>query len=446
MTHEQLVQTRTGAQERTMNQLAAFSTAIVVMLSFAPAVRADGSTWTMPYTGSCNNDYGYCIDVKNNSTHAEGGIHVSTSFSYALHGVALDSASGGVLGESLLAGGVGVLGLEFGAGGIGVLGLGGEIAVKGDAGRSGATALAGSGGHTGVAASGSSYGVNADGGTSGIGVYGLTGSSQGVYGQADTGVGVFGISNTSQGVYGYSGSGFGVYGFSSVTAIAGITTGEGEIGASGVYGYNDSSTTDGTGITGRVARSTSYAVYGDNTAGGIAGYFHGDVTVTGSLSKGSGSFLIDHPLDPENRVLRHSFVESPDMKNVYDGIITLDKNGEGWVTLPDYFGALNRDFRYQLTNIGAFAQTYVAQEIENNRFKIAGGKPGMKVSWQVTGTRQDAFAEDHRIVVEEMKAPHDRGRFYYSRAPGAQRIGWLSEEGSNVCMAPSVTKTVTASR
>ncbi|UCE08258.1 MAG: hypothetical protein JSW07_09645, partial [bacterium] len=144
---------------------------------------------------------------------------------------------------------------------------------------------------------------------------------------------------------------------------------------------------------------------------GQAGYFRGSVTVTGTLSKGGGSFKIDHPLDPENKYLCHSFVESPDMKNVYDGVVLLDNRGEAWVELPDWFDALNRDFRYQLTAIGGPGPNlYIAEKIVNNRFKIAGGNPGMEVSWQVTGIRQDAFANAHRILVEEEKSGDERGK------------------------------------
>jgi len=126
--------------------------------------------------------------------------------------------------------------------------------------------------------------------------------------------------------------------------------------------------------------------------------------VTGNLTKASGSFKIDHPLDPVNKYLSHSFVESPDMMNVYNGVVLLNLRGEAWVNLPDYFEALNRDFRYQLTPIGAPApKLYIAKEVSGNRFKIAGGKPGGKVSWQVTGIRQDAYANAHRIAVEEGK-------------------------------------------
>lgn len=129
----------------------------------------------------------------------------------------------------------------------------------------------------------------------------------------------------------------------------------------------------------------------------------GSLGVTGILSKGGGSFKIDHPLDPENKYLSHSFVESPDMKNIYDGVAVLNSKGEAEIELPYWFEALNRDFRYQLSCIGRSAPVYVAQEIKNNRFKIGGGKPGLKVSWQVTGIRHDDFANKNRIQVEEYK-------------------------------------------
>lgn len=140
---------------------------------------------------------------------------------------------------------------------------------------------------------------------------------------------------------------------------------------------------------------------------------NGNVGIAGTLTKGGGSFKIDHPLDPANKYLYHSFVESPDMKDIYDGVAILDANGETEIRLPDWFQALNRDFRYQLTCIGASAPVYIAQEIQDNRFRIAGGSPGLKVSWQVTGIRQDAFANNHRIPVEEEKPMNERGHYLY---------------------------------
>jgi len=140
----------------------------------------------------------------------------------------------------------------------------------------------------------------------------------------------------------------------------------------------------------------------------------GNLNVAGTLSKGAGSFKIDHPLDPENKFLYHSFVESPDMMNVYNGNVTTDGHGNASVSLPNYFEALNRDFRYQLTVIGQFAQAIVSQEIEGNAFKIRTDKPNVKVSWQVTGIRRDKFAEDNRIQVEVEKTRAEKGKCLYA--------------------------------
>jgi hypothetical protein len=133
--------------------------------------------------------------------------------------------------------------------------------------------------------------------------------------------------------------------------------------------------------------------------------------VTGSLNKLGGGFKIDHPLHPEAMYLTHSFVESSEMKNIYDGVVTLNRKGEARVKLPNWFEALNRDFRYQLTPIGSPAPNlHIIDDISGNEFAIAGGKPGMKVSWQITGVRKDAWAEANSVKVEVKKAVHERGR------------------------------------
>jgi trimeric autotransporter adhesin len=153
----------------------------------------------------------------------------------------------------------------------------------------------------------------------------------------------------------------------------------------------------------------------------------GNVHVSGSLSKGSGSFKIDHPLDPANKYLYHSFVESPDMMNVYNGNVVTDKNGKATVVLPEYFEALNRDFRYQLTVVGQFAQAIVAKKVEQNRFVIRTSKPNVEVSWQVTGIRQDAYANAHRIEVEEDKPQQEQGHYLHPELFGAspeQAVGY----------------------
>lgn len=129
-----------------------------------------------------------------------------------------------------------------------------------------------------------------------------------------------------------------------------------------------------------------------------------NLDVQGTITKRAGSFKIDDPIDPEHKVLQHSFVESPDMMNIYNGIVVLDHNGEAQVDLPPYFEALNRDFRYQLTPLGGYAPLFVSSEIKANSFRVAGGTPGLRVSWTVTGIRHDSYANEHRIPVESPKA------------------------------------------
>jgi len=111
------------------------------------------------------------------------------------------------------------------------------------------------------------------------------------------------------------------------------------------------------------------------------------------------SMVVSHPY-----LYGDHFVESPDMEKIYDGVVEPDANGEAGVGLPKWFDVVNRDFRYHLTNIGAFAPVYIANKIENGAFRIAGGVPGMEASWQVTGIRKDAWAEAHRTPVEEEKS------------------------------------------
>ena len=164
------------------------------------------------------------------------------------------------------------------------------------------------------------------------------------------------------------------------------------------------------------------AITGVANGTGNAAEFFGDVFISGNVSKGGGSFKIDHPLDPENKYLSHSFVESPDMMNVYNGNVRLNSKGEAVVDLPKYFDALNSDFRYQLTAIGAPGPNlYIAGEISQNNFKISGGESGMKVSWQVTGIRKDKYAETNRIRVEEIKSGDERGKYLHPKVYGKSK-------------------------
>ncbi|MCC7298809.1 MAG: hypothetical protein IT244_10795 [Bacteroidia bacterium] len=193
-----------------------------------------------------------------------------------------------------------------------------------------------------------------------------------------------------------------------------------------VYGVNTNGPfsalgTNNNGIYAKSIISNGAAVFADNNASntvGYAGYFSGRMHVNGTLSKSSGSFKIDHPLDPENKFLYHSFVESPDMMNIYNGNVVLDANGQATITMPDWFQALNMEFRYQLSCIGGYAPVYISKKVEGNQFSIAGGSPGLEVSWQVTGVRHDNYADQNRIQVEVEKTEFEKGYYMTPEAFG----------------------------
>lgn len=346
----------------------------------------------------------------------------------------------GVSGESLQANGM----LGRSSNGNGVLGVTFAPQVPGEP-PSGAgvfgSSVAGGNGVTGFV--GSASGVVGSS-VRGIGVRGTSGDDDGVSGFSLAANGVRGVGGgggreIGSGVFGSSQSGFGVRGVSSARdGVVGVAFGKGAgvsglhfsrdagMGVSGVSVLNNG--VDGfsfvaTGVrgegrhTGVHGVSTSDApdaagVVGENPAG-LAGLFLGKVRVTGTLFKGGGGFEIDHPVDPRNRSLSHSFVESPDMLNVYSGTATTDDTGHAVVALPDYFEALNQDFRYQLTAIGQMAHAAVAAEIRGNRFTIQTDKPAVKVCWQVTGVRKDPWAVANRIPVETEKTGPAKGRYLH---------------------------------
>jgi hypothetical protein len=326
---------------------------------------------------------------------------------------ASSGATYGLHGESVSPAGYGVYGIHTANSGItpGVAGISNSTA-------SNAFAVLGQVNPTSVGSYSTGVrGISKGTGNTGIGVWGSQdGGGWGVYGSTVSGYGVIGQTTSSS-------AGAGVYG-TGVTGVYGIGTRgvEGRSSSGGIssYGvYGESTTSSGTGVRGQANNgSSAYGIWGISSSG-YAGWFEGKVRVTGNLQKGGGSFIIDHPLDPENKYLYHSFVESPDMMNIYNGNVTLDSKGEAWVELPAWFGALNRDFRYQLTAIGAPGPNlFIATPVDNNRFQIAGGQAGAQVSWQVTGIRQDPYANLHRIPVEEDKPASEQGTYLHPDAYG----------------------------
>jgi hypothetical protein len=283
-------------------------------------------------------------------------------------------------------------------------------------------------GVAGINNSGYGYGVYGSGGT---GVYGV-GTSIGVEAQATTYSGIAGLfrgytepsdSCCSGGlaidaVGGNGNSIIGPDGGSGVNGVGG--SGLGHAGAGGVFGGGFGST-GGNGIE-------AYA------GSGYAGQFTGDVVIFGTLSASAKNFRIDHPLAPADKYLNHTSIESSEMLNLYTGNAILDADGSATVSLPAWFAALNQDFRYQLTAIGTPGpDLHIAEEIANNSFTIAGGHPGMKVSWQITGVRHDAYANAHPLIVEEEKGG-EHGHYLHPELYGANReqgVGWGRNRGSH---------------
>jgi len=227
-------------------------------------------------------------------------------------------------------------------------------------------------------------------------IYAFTSSGEAFYGQTSSGNAITGVSSSA----------LGMYAVSNAAGNGGLLA---EGGYIGVQGTNKGSDANRQGVRGENSAN----------AGGYAALFVGGPTwVAGTFYKNAGAFLIDHPVEPETKYLVHSFVESPDMKNIYDGVVTTDANGEAVVTMPAWFEALNMDFRYQLTCIGQFAQAIVANEISNNSFGIKTDLPNVKVSWQVTGTRNDPYARDHRLPVEKLKTGLESGQYIYPQGYG----------------------------
>lgn len=357
-----------------------------------------------------------------------------------IYGVWGDSQNGpGVTGTTGTPALAGVLGVSKGLG-VGVMGLSapGGTGVHGEV--QGGLGVSGTS-HTGTGVRGKSEtgtGVDAIS-HSGAAVKGSASSGNGVWGHSDEAGGVRGTSATGSGVEGNSGQGVGVHGFSNSVGVLGNAPSIGVRGvaSSGVGVSGESS--NNFGVQGKGSNCGVVAFNSNNSnaaylaSGCCAAWFTGQVVVTGYLSKSGGGFLIDHPARPSEKFLAHSFVESSEMKNVYDGVVSLNSKGEATVKLPAWFERLNGDFRYQLTPVGAPAPgLHVAREIAGNSFKIAGGARGMKVSWQVTGVRKDPWALANPLKVEQKKSAGERGHFLHPELHGkasARSIAALRHPG-----------------
>jgi hypothetical protein len=345
-----------------------------------------------------NNNGG--VGVAGNSDHGSGMLATTKSSAnqgiFAANNATAPAPSGSV-------GGNGVFGLSTVPNASGVFGANnnGGVGVAGNSDNgSGMVATTKSSANQGIFAANNATAPAPSGSVGGNGVFGLS--------TVPNASGVFGANNNGGvGVAGHSDNGDGVFGTSKGA------------GKSGVVGISDAPFDDANGVFGRcgIAGNAIHGVGGTN-----AGLFDGHVQINGGLDVqgeltvlGGKHFRIDHPCDPANKYLLHCSVEAPEMINVYSGNAETDETGTITVFLPDYFEALNRDFRYQLTVIGQFAQAIVAEEIMNNRFVIKTDKPNVKISWQVSGVRKDVCAEANPPVVEKEKSAAERALYLRRR-------------------------------
>jgi hypothetical protein len=300
----------------------------------------------------------------------------------------------------------------------------------------------------------------------GVGIHGFTTTGFAVFGQSTSGFAVEADTTDGFGVHAVAHDGWAITAFNTSPANPAVTaentggaagvsgsgnpgiSGLGKSGAdgvdgsssssgrSGVYGVN--SVSGGYGVFGRSTNSGGIAVAGSGDNGGQAAHFYAgnvridnDLHVTGKIFAGIKDFEIDHPLDPAGKYLVHASIESSEMLNIYSGNVRLDAHGEAVVKLPSWMEAENADFRYQLTAIGGPARDlFVANEIAGGEFSIAGGIAGMKVSWQVTGVRKDAWAMANPLVVERPKNGTEKGFYLHPDlygAPPEKQMNWADE-------------------
>jgi len=193
------------------------------------------------------------------------------------------------------------------------------------------------------------------------------------------------------------------------------------------------------GVLGTVTTSTNaytYGLYGDGNGGTTrnvsiygagasgtgtnwSGYFNGDIDVIGTVVKSSDEVKIDHPSDPKNKYLSHTSISSDQMSNIYHGNAILDSEGKATVIMQSWVEDANTDFRYQLTAIGAPGPNlFISKELSNSSFEISGGSPNMKVSWHVTGIRNDNYAKANPVIVETDKKADEKGYYLHPEAYG----------------------------
>ncbi len=393
---------------------------------------AGNANYVVKWTGAssvCNSiiyDTGTQVGI--GTTTPGGMLQVNANASTGLAITGLGTSSNGVFGLT-----TGAASAIVGMAGTGATNIGSIFGVS----------VATSGGH-GVQGAGAANG--------GSGVFGSTTTDQG-YGvfalnSHASGTGLIATGNNS-GTFYFFGGGGGSASTGTLNGVTGVATAN-DNGAYGVYGeYAGNATADGRGVYGwaRPAANWGYGVYGYGGWRGVYGYSDGvgvygtdaaggnfGVFSNGNMgATGTKPFVIDHPADPANKELRHFSIESNEVLNVYRGNVVLNNQGKATIQLPDYFHLINANFSYVLTPIGAPAQVYVLQKIdENGQFVIAGGNPGQEISWYVYAERNDPYLQKYpqakQVVLE--KAPKIKGKYYRPELygqPAEKGVDYLPE-------------------
>lgn len=389
--------------------------------------------------------------LSEDSFGVQGEATATTGFNIGVYGISASTGGRGVYGFSEATSGTtyGVYGQASSSSGYGVFGGGPSRGI-----------LAQSTGSTGIpiglyarANNASNEGIGALGETTAPNGYGLRGSNLAVTGglgigvRGDGGVGVYG-EGLGVGLQGVSYYNTGVYGFGQNEGVLGRGT-RGVTGSIGVHGQSQNA--DGIGVLGSfhdvggttggpfygiyglvdvsgdraligdsdITSGTAYGVFGDTDGVGYAVYASGDFAVSGTKA-----FRIDHPLDPDHKYLMHYCTEGPEPLNSYSGTVTTKGDGYAWVELPNYFAEINRDIRYQLTVVdesGEFTMAIVSKKVNGNRFQIRTSKPGVEVSWEVKGVRNDRYVQRYGAPVEVDKPMEEQGVYEHPELYGLGR-------------------------
>jgi len=201
-----------------------------------------------------------------------------------------------------------------------------------------------------------------------------------------------------------------------------------------VGGHFTGITSDGIRAYSSSTGSTDGAVYAQNTAGN-AGYFSGDVHITGTLTGGKVSLLCDHPLDPLNKTLLHHCIESPQALVVYKGKAHMSQDGSAMVQMPEYFVALTDEDEasINLTPVGKPFLTGAEWNSGYASFTIY-GEPNREVFYTVYADRDDPVTNElYRPSIEDKGDDHfERGKLIYPEAYGYPKSMAIGYEKSQI--------------